>query len=191
MIFYHYLLGWPCSVPDGEFLTRRVPELSRANRLGHASVAERSLAGRAGASPPSHHQAVGGLKTPWGVFAETAPPNLRQPEWAGAPRLNYSAFDYVACNMLYYVINRVACNFWWVMRTDVSARVQKHRAALRQAGMRPIQIWVPDTRSKNFAKECRRQMLIAENSDAKDMELHELLSESLDDLLLELEKSEQ
>lgn len=93
--------------------------------------------------------------------------------------------------MVYHIINRVTCNFWWVMRTDVSVRVQKHRAALRQAGMRPIQIWVPDTRSKDFAKECRRQMLISVKSDAEDMELDELLSEFLDDLLLELEKSER
>lgn len=76
------------------------------------------------------------------------------------------------------------------MRTDVSVRVQKHRAALRHAGMRPIQIWVPDTRSKDFAKECRRQTLIAAKSDAEDVGLDALLGESLYDLLLDLEKSE-
>jgi hypothetical protein len=37
--------------------------------------------------------------------------------------------------------------------------VQKHRAALRAAGLRPIQIWVPDTRRRGFAAECRRQSL--------------------------------
>jgi hypothetical protein len=26
---------------------------------------------------------------------------------------------------------------------DVNARVNKHRAALRMAGLRPVQIWVP------------------------------------------------
>ena len=30
--------------------------------------------------------------------------------------------------------------------TPVNARVQKHRDALRAAGLRPVQIWVPDTR---------------------------------------------
>ncbi len=46
------------------------------------------------------------------------------------------------------------------MRTSTSARVQKHRAALRESGLRPVQIWVPDTRRLGFAKECRRQSLL-------------------------------
>jgi ERCC4-related helicase len=37
------------------------------------------------------------------------------------------------------------------------ARVQKHRANLKAQGMRPVQIWVPDTRNAQFAAECRRQ----------------------------------
>jgi len=28
-------------------------------------------------------------------------------------------------------------------------------------GLRPLQIWVPDTRSPKFAAECRRQSLLA------------------------------
>lgn len=42
-------------------------------------------------------------------------------------------------------------------RSRISERVQKHRAALRAAGMRPVQIWVPDVRRPGFAEECRRQ----------------------------------
>lgn len=44
-------------------------------------------------------------------------------------------------------------------RSNIAARVQKHRKALRAAGLRPIQIWVPDTRRRGFAAECRRQSL--------------------------------
>jgi hypothetical protein len=44
-------------------------------------------------------------------------------------------------------------------QTNIAARVQKHRKALRAAGLRPIQIWVPDTRRRGFAAECRRQSL--------------------------------
>lgn len=40
---------------------------------------------------------------------------------------------------------------------SVAKRVQKHREALRAMGLRPLQIWVPDTRRKGFAEECRRQ----------------------------------
>lgn len=43
------------------------------------------------------------------------------------------------------------------MSAGNNARVQKHRAALREAGLRPLQIWVPDTRRAGFAEECRRQ----------------------------------
>jgi hypothetical protein len=50
------------------------------------------------------------------------------------------------------------------MKNNVAKRVQKHRAALRKAGLRPIQIWVPDTRERGFAAECRRQSEIVRNS---------------------------
>ena len=36
-------------------------------------------------------------------------------------------------------------------------RVQRRREKLRAAGLRPIQIWVPDTRAPGFAEECERQ----------------------------------
>ncbi|MDP2071937.1 antitoxin MazE family protein [Methylotenera sp.] len=45
------------------------------------------------------------------------------------------------------------------MQANVALRVQKHRASLRAAGLRPVQIWVPDTRRAGFADECRRQSL--------------------------------
>ncbi|MFZ2235960.1 MAG: antitoxin MazE family protein [Dokdonella sp.] len=45
------------------------------------------------------------------------------------------------------------------MATPTAARVRKHREALRAAGLRPVQIWVPDTRNPRFAAECRRQSL--------------------------------
>lgn len=43
------------------------------------------------------------------------------------------------------------------MTTNTSARVQRHRDRLRAAGLRPVQIWVPDTARPGFAEECRRQ----------------------------------
>jgi hypothetical protein len=36
-------------------------------------------------------------------------------------------------------------------------KVRAHRARLRRRGLRPIQIWVPDVRSRTFAHEARRQ----------------------------------
>ena len=38
-------------------------------------------------------------------------------------------------------------------------KVQAHRDRMRRQGLRPIQIWVPDTRSPDFAAEAHRQSL--------------------------------
>jgi hypothetical protein len=35
---------------------------------------------------------------------------------------------------------------------------------LRRKGLRPVQIWVPDTRAAGFAGECRRQARLAARS---------------------------
>ncbi|WP_242466235.1 antitoxin MazE family protein [Chromatium okenii] len=40
------------------------------------------------------------------------------------------------------------------------------------AGLRPIQLWVPDTRRPSFALECRRQSSLLRN----DMQERELLN---------------
>ena len=45
--------------------------------------------------------------------------------------------------------------------------VSYHLAKLRKAGLRPVQIWVPDTRSATFAKECRRQSLLLKGDKAE------------------------
>jgi Protein of unknown function (DUF3018) len=48
-------------------------------------------------------------------------------------------------------------------------KVRAHRDRLRQRGLRPIQIWVPDVRSPVFAAEAHRQSLaIAESTFAED-----------------------
>ena len=36
-------------------------------------------------------------------------------------------------------------------------KVRAHRARLRKLGLRPIQIWLPDTRAPAFRAEARRQ----------------------------------
>jgi hypothetical protein len=42
-------------------------------------------------------------------------------------------------------------------RKATREKVASHRARLRAQGLRPIQIWVPDTRSPAFAQAARRQ----------------------------------
>ncbi|MCK0506011.1 antitoxin MazE family protein [Aromatoleum anaerobium] len=66
--------------------------------------------------------------------------------------------------------------------TPVNARVQKHRDALRRAGLRPVQIWVPDTRRPDFAEECRRQSRLAAEVDMADLDLQHFMDEVLADV---------
>ncbi len=48
-------------------------------------------------------------------------------------------------------------------------KVRAHRDRLRKLGLRPIQIWIPDTRSRVFIKEARRQSLaIAAGAGERD-----------------------
>lgn len=64
--------------------------------------------------------------------------------------------------------------------TPTSERVHRHRQRLRRAGLRPIQLWVPDTRRPGFADECRRQSeVVAE--DPQERETLEWLQSVADD----------
>ena len=47
---------------------------------------------------------------------------------------------------------------------SVSERVGRCRDRMRAQGLRPVQIWVPDTRSPHFLEECRRQSLLIKNA---------------------------
>ncbi len=43
-------------------------------------------------------------------------------------------------------------------------KVRRHRDRLREQGLRPVQIWAPDTRSPSFPDEARRQSLAVADS---------------------------
>ncbi len=48
-------------------------------------------------------------------------------------------------------------------------KVDAYRLRLRKQGLRPIQLWVPDTRTKAFAAAAHRESLaIAESPDEAD-----------------------
>ena len=63
--------------------------------------------------------------------------------------------------------------------TPVNTRVQKHREALRTAGLRPVQIWVPDTRRPDFDEECRRQCRLVAQADGAESDLQAFMDEAL------------
>ena len=58
-------------------------------------------------------------------------------------------------------------------------KVKAHRQRLRKQGLRPIQIWVPDVRSKAFARQARRESLAIANSpqEAEDQAFVDAISE--------------
>jgi hypothetical protein len=68
------------------------------------------------------------------------------------------------------------------MSVPVNQRVQKRRDVMRAAGLRPVQIWLPDARRPGFADECRRQSRMVAASDAADPELSAFLDTALADL---------
>ena len=59
-------------------------------------------------------------------------------------------------------------------------RVQRHRQRLRQSGLRPIQLWVPDVRQPGFADECRRQSALL-HGDPAERDTNEWLQAVADD----------
>jgi hypothetical protein len=62
-------------------------------------------------------------------------------------------------------------------------RVRRRRDKLRELGMRPLQIWVPDTRAPGFAAEAARQaQLVAAATTEDDLDFLDRLA---DDVLRE------
>jgi DNA-binding LacI/PurR family transcriptional regulator len=61
-------------------------------------------------------------------------------------------------------------------------RVKGYRERLRRQGLRPIQIWVPDTRSPAFAAEAHRQSaaIAASPHAAEDQAFIDAISDDTD-----------
>ena len=57
-------------------------------------------------------------------------------------------------------------------------KVRAHRKRLRARGLRPIQFWLPDTRSEAFAAEAHRQskMVSRSQSARRDQEFIDAIS---------------
>ena len=64
-------------------------------------------------------------------------------------------------------------------RNSSRAKVEACRARLRAQGLRPVQVWVPDTRSSAFAAEAHRQsQAVADGAHADhDQALVDAISE--------------
>ncbi len=62
-------------------------------------------------------------------------------------------------------------------------RVRRHREKLRSQGLRPIQIWVPDVRSPEFARQAHIESFIIANSplEQEDQDFVDSISVFWDD----------
>ena len=69
----------------------------------------------------------------------------------------------------------VTCN---IAGISVKDRVGEYRRRMRARGYRPVQIWVPDVRTQQFAAEARRQALLVAEADrlGDDQEFVEAVS---------------
>lgn len=75
-------------------------------------------------------------------------------------------------------------------RATGSQRVQRRRDKLRAAGLRPVQIWVPDTRAPGFAEECRRQCLLLAAAGNIDRDIDAWVEANNQGLAAELDELE-
>jgi len=48
-----------------------------------------------------------------------------------------------------------------VLKKSATSKMSDYRARMRKAGLRPVQIWVPDINAPGFAEEARRQSILA------------------------------
>jgi DNA-binding LacI/PurR family transcriptional regulator len=62
-------------------------------------------------------------------------------------------------------------------------RVRQYRQRLRQQGLRPIQIWVPDVNAPEFVREAHRQsaLVAASDQDRDDQAFVDAVSSDWDD----------
>jgi Antitoxin MazE-like len=62
-------------------------------------------------------------------------------------------------------------------------RVRRYRERLRQQGLRPVQIWVPDVNAPDFVREAHRQsaLVAASDQDQDDQAFVDAVSSDWDD----------
>lgn len=65
------------------------------------------------------------------------------------------------------------------MTASTNERVRKRREAMRRAGLRPVQIWVPDTRRPGFAREASRQSALL-GDDPRERDVLDWIDEVAD-----------
>jgi len=67
-------------------------------------------------------------------------------------------------------------------KRNIRDKVRRHRERMRASGLRPVQVWVPDTRTEGFRKDAHRQSLaVAKSAQARaDQEFIDAISAPFD-----------
>ncbi|MDO4794816.1 MAG: antitoxin MazE family protein [Brachymonas sp.] len=60
-------------------------------------------------------------------------------------------------------------------------KVERYRQRMRAAGFRPVQFWVPDTRSSSFA-ECVRQQCLKLKNDPEELDILRFAEEAAQEI---------
>jgi len=64
--------------------------------------------------------------------------------------------------------------------TSNTQSVRRYRERMRRAGLRLVQLWVPDTRAQGFAEECRRQSLVAAGNERLETDVLDWIDDTRD-----------
>ncbi len=66
------------------------------------------------------------------------------------------------------------------MALNHSIKMRRYRQKLRASGLRPIQLWLPDTHSKTIVDEVRKQSLHV-SSDSQETMIMDFIEGAFDD----------
>jgi hypothetical protein len=66
-----------------------------------------------------------------------------------------------------------------VMGSAITQRVRKHRESLRAAGLRPVQLWLPDTSSESYRRKCEQESRLLAN-DPHEAEILDWIDKAAD-----------
>lgn len=61
-----------------------------------------------------------------------------------------------------------------------SQKMHDYRKRMRESGLRLVQFWIPDTRSKGFAEEAKRQSLRTRQAEYTETESLDFIEEAMD-----------
>jgi hypothetical protein len=64
--------------------------------------------------------------------------------------------------------------------SSTARSVQRYRKKMQRAGLRLVQLWIPDTKAPGFAEECRRQSRVASKRRGAEKQVLTWLDETRD-----------